>query len=140
MASATSSKPFGAGVVRAHQALKLGELADHLGDKVGFGKAGRLLRLLNVCADDFSNLTSQRLDAGNALALGAQLGVEGDFLEVVETGFELGLPVQFPEEFRIRQPRGDDLVIALDNLLPAVPGDQVGDQQVVDWKLAGSWS
>jgi hypothetical protein len=33
---------LGAGVVAAHQALQLGELADHLGDEVGLGEAGGL--------------------------------------------------------------------------------------------------
>ena len=60
---------LGAGVVAAHQALELGEFADHLGDKVGLAQAGGLVR---EAGEAFPILPG----TGRGTA-GRSLGVEG---------------------------------------------------------------
>jgi hypothetical protein len=47
-------------VVAAHQALQLGELADHLGHEIGLGELRRALGLLRVGADQRRDLARQR--------------------------------------------------------------------------------
>ena len=67
------------GVVAAHQALQLGELADHLGDEIGLGEPRRAL---GQCRDRRrrcgASSRRQRRDALHALVLRAELLVEDD--------------------------------------------------------------
>src|SRR5581483_10842886 len=119
----------GLGVVAAHQALQLGELAHHAGHQVGLGElrgAARILRHRVHCARD---LEGELGDALHPLLLRAQLLVEGDAAERRGHLVERLLEVLLPEEARIRQPRRNHLLVAGDDLLAAVLGREVRHQQ-----------
>jgi hypothetical protein len=63
-------------VVAAHDALQLGELADHVGHEVGLGQhAAAAACCASVGAELGGDRRGQRLDALDALALGAELVV-----------------------------------------------------------------
>ena len=155
------------GVVAAHEALQFGELADRLGGEVGLGKDGGTLdEGRDLCAGDglagerralgierFGDLLGQRNDALHALALRAELGMEGD-AEGVELGHALverffqveaefpgagrkafdarqvGL-VGLPEIEGVGQPRAHHLAVAAGDVGTAVAGLDVGDEQEV---------
>ena len=88
------------------------------------------LRLLHIGADGLGDLRRERLDALHALALASELGMEGDGVELLRPVLKLHLAVLVPEEAGVREPCGDDLVVAGDDGLAAVLGDHVGDEQV----------
>ena len=68
-------------VVLAHQALQLGEFADHFGQQIGLAQLRRALGLLDIGADQRRDLGGEALDARDALGLGAELLVEHDLIE-----------------------------------------------------------
>ena len=70
------------GVVFSHQALQLGEFADHVGEQVGLGESRRAASLLHVGADLRRQLDREALDARDALGLRAELFVKHDVLEL----------------------------------------------------------
>ena len=67
-------------------------------------------------------------DALHALALRAELLVEDDLIELRQTVFELRLQIGLVEEFRVRQTRGDDALIAGDHRRAAVARLDVRDE------------
>ena len=75
-------------VFAAHGALKLGELADDLGGQIGLGEQRGATGKRGFGADQRREFFGEPRDALYALALRAQLGVEGD-AEVVEAGHAL---------------------------------------------------
>ena len=131
-------------VVLPHQPLQLGELADHLGDKVGLGELRRPLGLVGIGADQRRYLAGELGDARDALALRAELVVEDDAgrgelrhalverLRQVEPEFfrrrahrrrvvvRQGAPVGLVEVARVRQAGADDAAVAGDDRLAAV--------------------
>ena len=78
------------GVVAAHEALELGELADHLADEVGLGEVRRALGEGRVGADDRGQLPGEGGDAVDALALRAELLVEDDGSSASPAGLPAG--------------------------------------------------
>ena len=117
-------------VVAAHEPLQLGELADHARHEIGLGELGRALRQRRLAQLlRLRNLAGKLLDALGALELRAELLVEGDALQLVAHDLELLLQVLLPEELGVREPRGDYLLVAGDDLLAAVLGLEVGDEQ-----------
>ncbi len=68
-------------VVLAHQALQLGEFADHFGQQIRLRELRRALGLLDIGADQRRDLGRQLLDARDALGLRAELLVKHDLLE-----------------------------------------------------------
>ena len=72
--------PFG--IAAAHETLQFGEFAHHLGDEIGLGQRRGALRLVRVGADQRRQLARQRRDALHPFALGAELFVEHDAVEL----------------------------------------------------------
>ena len=92
------------GVVRAHQALQFGKLADHGRTEVGFGDLGGLFGLVGVGADQRGDFAGQGGDAGDAVVLAAEFVMEGDGFEAVEPLTHPGLghrQVLLVEKFRV---------------------------------------
>jgi hypothetical protein len=109
-------------VIFPHQALGLGELADHFGQEIGLGKQRRGLRLLDIGADQRRQLGGQSGNPFNAIGLRAELLVEHDVLELRQALFELCLQIGLVEELRIREPRADHAPVAGNDRLAAVGG------------------
>ena len=121
------------GVVFSHQALQLGEFADHVGEQIGLAELGGALDLRDVGADERRELDRQPLDARDALGLRAELLVKHDVLELRQPILEPRLQIGLVEELRVRQPRPDDALVAGDDRLAAVRRLDVGDQdELVD--------
>ncbi len=125
------------GVVAAHQALQVGEFADHFGEQVGLAQLRGALGLGDVGADDGRELGGKRHDAGDALGLRAELLVEHDLLELRQPVFQPRLQVGVVEELGVGQPRADDALVAGDDRLAAVGGFFVGDQNEAVDQLGG---
>ncbi len=123
----------GLGVVAAHEALKLGEFADHLGLQIGlrhprglFGEVGEV----GIGADDRRDLVRQGRDALHPVLLAAELVVEGDRGEAlgpVGHARPGDAQVVFPEERRIGQARREDLLVAGEDGRAVVGGLDIGD-------------
>ncbi len=107
-------------VIAAHEALQLGELADHLGREVGLGQPRRLLGQRRVRADMRGDLPRQRGDALHALALSAELLVEADGVQLLEPLLELHGLVRLPEEAGVGEAGADDAGVAGDDRRAAV--------------------
>ncbi len=123
---------LGLRVVAAHEALELGELADHARYQIGLGQLGGALR--KRCFAQLlrgGDLPGELLDALGALELCAKLFMEGDALQFIAHDLQLLLEILLPEELGVGEPRGDHLLVAGDDGLAAVLGFQVGDQQEV---------
>jgi hypothetical protein len=56
--------PWSLRIFAAHQALQLGELADHLGDEVGLGESRGLFGEVRIGVDERRQLPRQRRDPG----------------------------------------------------------------------------
>ncbi|MNX55269.1 hypothetical protein D3C86_860260 [compost metagenome] len=119
------------GVVAAHDALQFGELADHAAGQIGLGQARGLFGLRRVSADKRGDFTGQSGDAVNPLGQGAELGVEGDALQLVVPGVEADLLVLVPEEAGVVQAGRQDAAVAGGQGLAAVGGLDIGDHEEV---------
>ena len=73
--------PRGFGVVAAHQALQLGELADHARHQIGLGELRRAPRVRGLRVHRARDLEAELGHALHAILLRAQLLVEGDARE-----------------------------------------------------------
>ena len=113
---------FGARVDAAHDALQLGELANHVARQVGFREPCRFRRRRRglrvgaerVARDPFREL----LDPLGLRLVGPELLVEQQRVEAADARLERVLPIFFPEEARVAQPRRDDaLGVARDGAL-----------------------
>ena len=118
----------GGGVIAPHQALQLGELADHLGDQIGLGKLGGALGERRIGRHQRRDLARQPLQPPDALALCAELLVEDDGVELGQALGKRGLEVGLPEIAGVGQARTNDALIAGDDRLAAVAGLDIGDQ------------
>ena len=121
MASATS-RVFAVmqRVIAAHDALQLGELADHAGGQIGLAQKRRALRFRPcrcIGADDLRDFAGQRFDALHALQLRAELGVEDDAFEVGDAAFQRALrswsQKNFASDSRARSTRSLPATISL---------------------------
>ena len=99
----------------------------------------RALGHVGVGADDRRKFVRQRRDALHALALRAELFVKHDLVELRQTVFELRLQIGLVEELRVRQPRGDDALIAGDDRLAVVARLDIGDEDEAIGESAPSW-
>ena len=115
-------------VVSAHDALQLGELADHAGGEVGLAEPGCAGGECRVGADEGGQVASEGLDPGHAGGLGAELGVEHDALEGGQPCDEAGLAVQVPEMAGVAEPGAEDALVAGDDGGPAVLRLDIGDE------------
>ncbi len=114
-------------VIAAHDALQFGEFADQPGDQVGLGQLGGAARLLGIGMQGGSDLVGQPLNAVDFLRHGAKFGMKNDVLQRRQAAFQTLLTVLVPEEFCIRQARGQHALIAGDHLLATIIGQGIGD-------------
>ncbi len=89
------------GIIAAHQALQLGKLADHTGNKIGFAELCCAPGVGGIGIDCTRNLMGQLGDALHAILLGAELFVEGDTRELGGHFVERLFQVLVPEELGI---------------------------------------
>mmetsp|Transcript_5838 Transcript_5838/g.22820 ORF Transcript_5838/g.22820 Transcript_5838/m.22820 type:complete len:424 (+) Transcript_5838:342-1613(+) len=130
-----------AGVVAAHDALQLGELADHVGQQVALGEPGGFLDLavehLELVvgldrvgqrrhAELMHDRMGKRRDPLGALTLRAQLAVVDHLGQAGQAVFELFLAVLVVEELGVGEARAHDPLIALDD------GAGVGRRDIAD--------
>ena len=115
-------------VVAAHDALQLREFANHVADEVGLAENAGALGVLRVRTNDWCEVLREMPDALYAVVLAAELFVESDLLQLRHPSLERDLAILIEEELRIRQPRGDDALIALGYRGPAVLGLEIGNQ------------
>ncbi len=103
-------QPFDARVDAAHQALQLGELADHVGRQVRLGEPRgfrRRLRHGRIRAERLArDPLRERLDPLRLFLVGPELLVEQQRAEPVDPRLERRLAVGLPEESRVAQTRG----------------------------------
>ena len=125
------------GVVAAHEALQLGEFADHFGEQIGLAQQRGALGLGAVGADHIAQLARQRVDARDALGLRAELLVEHDAFEFRQPVFQPCLQVGVVEELGVGKPRADHALVAGDDRLAAVARFLVGHQNELVHELGG---
>ena len=114
------------GIVTAHHALQLGELAHHAAHEIGLAEPRGLLDGRGIRARNrFRDLGGQRDDALDPLGLGAELGVEHDLLQRRQAAFQRRLAVLIPEELRVGQSTAQHALVAGDDRLAAVARDVV---------------
>ena len=123
---------LGLGVVAAHEALQLGEFADHAGDEVGLGQLGgalgerRLAQLLRVAICRASSLT--RSARSNCVPSFSWKVMPFSSSRIISSFF---LRSCSQKNLASDEARRDHLLVAGDDGLAAVPGLLVGDQQEV---------
>ncbi len=137
-------------IFTAHQALKLREFADGFSAQVGLGQHHGAVYQRGIGTDDGSQCLGQFADAGHALPLSAELGmerhvqcvelrhalverlfeIEVEFRSRVFQRFEIGqiALVAGPEMAGIRQAGPHDLAVAMDDFLAAVACLDIRDQ------------
>ena len=106
------------GVITAHKPLKFGEFIDHFRTQIGLGNARGGLGRLGIRTDGGRKFSRQRRDPRDAFALRAQFVMERNGFQRVQPACHTGLgfaQVVFPKELRIRQPRGKNLLVALED-------------------------
>ena len=105
-------QPFHARVDPTHRALKLGELADHVGREIRLrepGRDGGMLHRRLVRGERFpGDPFGQPLDPFRFLLVRSELLVKQQRRETSDLGFERRLAIRFPEEARVAQARADD--------------------------------
>ena len=135
------AQPFVAGVITAHNALKLGKFAHHAGQQVGLGQASGLLRLaveyvkvlLVVCGIGHLG-HAQLVDNGvghlphtlAALPLRAQFVVVHHFGQTAHAAFQRFFAVLVEKELSIGQTRAHHALVAADH------GAGIGRPDVAD--------
>jgi hypothetical protein len=129
---------LGAGEIGTERALQFRELADALGDEIGLGEPRGSADRLEIGPDD--PLADQPFgELRHPLGLvgdGAELLVEDDAAELLRLLGERHLQILLPEEFRVREARGEHLAIALDDRGAAVRRLDIGDADEVRGKRA----
>ena len=104
-------------VVRAHDALQLGELADHPGEEVGLAEAGGAPRRRLVLAEFRRHDRREPLDPVDALELAAELVVEHHVREPGDACGERHAPVLVVEELRVGEPRPQHPLVAVHDVM-----------------------
>ena len=124
-----------AGVIHAHQPLKLGEFPDHGRAQVSLRKVGGLFGKVGIRADERGDFAGKGCDPGDPVGLAPQLVVEGHRFEAIKPlthRFGFGARLRHPqviviEEPRIRQAGGENLLVALQDRRAMVARLGVGD-------------
>ena len=104
-------------VVLAHQALQLGELADHRRQQVALGDLCRALRGRGVMARDPRDLAGEGGDAGGLVGVTAELGLESDGAERLASRLQGRLAVSGEKEGGVGEARPHDALVAAANLV-----------------------
>ena len=111
------AQPVVARVVRAHDALQLGELAHHVGQQVGLGQRGGLVGQIGQAQAPqlLADAAGDGAHALHALTLCAQLAVVHHLGQARHAGGQRALAVLVKEELGIRQTRTDHALVATDD-------------------------
>ena len=101
-------------VVAPHDALQLGELADHVGHQIGLGELGRLvsLRRQRSAAELLADGLGNRAHACHALALRAELVVINHFVQAGHARGQRFFAVLVEEKFSVGQARAHHALVA----------------------------
>ena len=126
------------GIVAAHQALQLRELADHSGDEIGFRKSCGAARVFRNGVASAREFERERLDAVDAILLTAELFMERDAGKLACHLAERMLEILLPEELGVGEPRADDLFVARDDFCATVFRDEIGNEQELVRELLGA--
>ena len=108
--------------------LQFGELADHARYQVGFRQRGATGRFGGVGADQGGDRLRQGGQPANAVALGAQFGVECHLVQCGDAGFQPGLAIQVPEMAGIGKAGAENAFVAGDDDGAIVVGLDIGDE------------
>ena len=121
-------------VVAAHDALQLGELADHVGQQVGLGQLRGLRRPARASASPPS-CGADRLGDGahalDALALRAQLVVVDHLRQAGDARCQRLLAVLVEEELGVGQARAHHALVAADHRARVLRADVADHQEAV---------
>jgi len=129
-----------AGVVAAHDALQLGELAHHVGQQVGLGQPGSGVDGLDegraaqgrvALREQLGHAERNGAHALGALALRAKFVVIDDFAQAFDTRGQCFFAVLVEEEFGIGQARAHDPLVATDHRAGVVGADVADHQELV---------
>ncbi|CWP70427.1 Uncharacterised protein [Neisseria meningitidis] len=124
-----------AGIVFAHRALQFGELADHFGNQIGFGKTRGALGCGGIRVQRFSDVGGNALQTFDAFGLRTDFVVVHHVCQLGQAAFQSRFLVLFVEELGIRQARAQDAFVASDDVR-RIFGLQVGNQQEAVHQLA----
>ena len=103
-------------VVRAHDALQLGELAHHVRAQIGLGQQGGAVGGRDVAAQLLRHAPGDGAHALDAFELGAQLVVVDDSAQLLDARGQRRLAVGVEEELRVGQARADHALVAFDDV------------------------
>ena len=132
---------LGAGIIATHDALQFGELSNHACDKVGLAQTRCAFSVIGTCAFDdtfFDQPACQLCDTLDLVGYAAKLLVKGNLGQFLRLIIQRDLQVLFPEEFRVRQPRSQHLLIARNNRSAAIMRVNVGGTDERIGKLASA--
>ncbi|ABV16057.1 hypothetical protein CKO_05014 [Citrobacter koseri ATCC BAA-895] len=104
-------------VVHPHDALRVGELKDHVGHQVTFRQQARTGSVVDIRANLFSNPARQRLNTVGLVAQRTQLLLEQHGLQTRQVIFQTFFTVGIEEELGICQTRTHHLLVTGDDLL-----------------------
>ena len=124
------------GIVLAHDALQLGELAHHVGEQVGLGQMRGALGQLGAGVEVAGDLAGQLGDALSPFELGAELVVVDHAAQFFHARSQGLLAVLVEEELGVRQARAHHPLVAADHRARVGRADVGHDQELVG-QLAG---
>jgi len=124
-------------VIATHGPLQLGKLADHARQQIGLREPGGAPREQGVGADVVCDPAGQQLDALDALELAAELAVIDDAGKSRNARLQPRLAVLVVEELRVREPRPQHALVAVDDL-PGLFRLDIGDKQETGEQFPGS--
>ena len=103
-------------VVHAHNALRVGELEDHIGHQVALRQQTRTSGVIHVSANLSGNPARQGLNTVSFVAQRTQLLLEQHGLQARQVVFQTFFTVGVEEELGVCQTRTNDLLITGDDL------------------------
>ena len=120
-------------VIAAHDALQLGEFADHVGDQIALGQQRGLIGLVSQCfpAKLLADGPGNRPHALHTLALRAQLVVINHFVQPGHARRQRFLAVLVEEKFRIGQARAHHALVAANHRAGVFRADVADNQEAV---------
>ncbi|CFL86638.1 Uncharacterised protein [Bordetella pertussis] len=125
------------GVVGAHDALQLGELAHHVRAQVGLGQQRGAVAMGGVAAQRRGDAARDGAHALDAFELGAQLVVVDDAAQLLDARGQRGLAVGLEEELGVGQARTHHALVAFDDVGRVGHLHVADDQEAVRQLAAG---
>ena len=105
------------GVIAAHDALQLRELANHIGYEVGLGQLSRTRYVGGVSADGVADLRGEILYAQQTIQLCTQFVVIDHIAQFGDTRCQRLLAILREEEAGVRQTWANHALVAADDVL-----------------------